>query len=148
MQAYSYGEVKTYMDKYYTDSKLEFRFYQAGINTPAKVELYHDYDQLENLINYAFTVFNRITFVTVDMCADVVNSFSIRYEDIDAAILFLSFLINIIEYSIRNKQIYDYYSILEELADTKIALEKDRTINRRMAMFRLMFNLYKMKGKI
>ena len=79
-----------------------------------------------------------------------IRDFESRYknDEVDVAILFLSMLIHIIEYNIINKQYYHYYEILNILIPAKESLERDYTLNRKFVIYRVIYNLSQIRGKI
>lgn len=148
MNPYTQLEVVEYMQKYYENFDVCKNLYIAGINTPAKVEKYSKYDGLLSLTSYAYEIFRELTMISIDKCISLISAFDIRYEKVDAAILFLTMLINIIEYNIQEKQQYSYYEILPILISAKESMERDLTLNRKLVLYRVFYRLYTLRGQI
>ena len=79
-----------------------------------------------------------------DYYIPAVMQFDIKYENVDASILFLDMLIHIIEYQFHTKPYYDYYDILNALIAAKESLEKDYTLNRRFVLYRVLYTISQM----
>lgn len=150
MGAYSLEEMRPYMQKYIQAFDTQQKLYYAGINTPSKVEKYCKYEQLEQLLNFAYQVFNKITMLEDMDCISIMSSFQSKKEkdEIDTVLLFLSMLIHIIETNILNKQQYDFYKILNVLISAKESIEKDYTLNKKFILFRTFYTLQGMRGSI
>ncbi len=150
MGAYNMEEVCNYMQGYVSSSEIQRNLFIAGINSPSKVEKYCKYDGLEQCLNFAFQVFNKITMIDYVDGVYAIRDFESRYknDEVDVAILFLSMLIHIIEYNIINKQYYHYYEILNILIPAKESLERDYTLNRKFVIYRVIYNLSQIRGKI
>lgn len=148
MNPYTEMEVLEYMQKFYDNFEMQKKLYIAGINTPAKVEKYSKYEDILPLTTFAFETFGDLTAISIDKCISIISSFEIRYEKTDACILFLTMLINIIEYNIQNKQRYAYYEILPVIMSAKESLERDSTLNRKFVLYRVFYRLYEMRGQI
>ena len=149
MSAYTLDEVRQCMQKYIQAFDIQQRMYVAGINTPSKVEKYCKYEQLEQLLGFAFQTYNKITMLEDEDVILIMNTFQPKKDDeIDKVILFLSMLIHIMESTIINKMQYDYYKILNVLIPIKESLEKDYTLNRKLALFRAFYTLRKLRGSL
>lgn len=148
MNSYSQSEMVDYMSKYFTNFEFAKRLYCAGINTPSKVEKYHSYENLEPLLSLAYSVFDNITQITLDMCVELTSKFDSKSGEYDAVHLFLTMLIGIIENEILTKQLYSYYDILMVLVSAKNVLEKDATINRKFVLYRTMYSLFELRDII
>lgn len=148
MSAYSLEEMMTFMQNYYENFQTQKRLYIAGINTPSKVIKYSKYEPILSLLDYAFDIFYKITYLNEDDCVIAVSKFDTRYDDIDACLLFLTMLIHIIEYNIKEKSVYDYYDILNVVISAKESLERDITLNRKFILYRVFYILSSMKGNI
>ena len=66
MEAYSEEDVVAYLSKYYLPD-VAVRLYKAGITTPAKCELYKNYQYIEQLLDYAEKTFTDLSVMTVDI---------------------------------------------------------------------------------
>ena len=114
----------------------------AGFNTPAKVETYKQYEHIEPLLNYTYDIFGKITYLTVDDIIVMLHSFESKYEGVDACLLFLTMLINIIESNIKTKHFYSYYDILNILIQSRKSLVREPTLNRKFLLYRTFYNIY------
>lgn len=148
MSAYSLEELIPFMQNYFENFQTQKNLYIAGINTPTKIAKYSKYEAILNLLDYAFEIFNKLTYLNEDDCVIAISKFDIKYEEIDACILFLNMLIHIIEYNLREKGIYDYYDILNALISAKESLERDYTLNRKFILYRVLYTISSMKGNI
>lgn len=142
MSPYSQDEMVEYMTPYYNDSGLRNRLYIAGFNTPAKVEMYKKYEHIESLLNYVFDIFDKLTFLSIDEIIFMIHRFETKYDDIDACLLFLNMLINVIEYNINVKHFYSYYNILNILIKNKQNLIYEPTLNRKLLLYRTFYDIY------
>lgn len=148
MNAYTFDEMSAYMQKYFSDKNMQLQIYNAGINTPSKVDMYGSYDAIHSLVSYAYEIFNKITNITMADCIITTSMFYSRYDDIDASYLFLTMLIHIIENNIQTHHLYSYYKILEVLISAKESIEKDKTLNRKFILYRTFYTLSNMRGSI
>lgn len=142
MEPYSQEEVCEYMSPYYNNTELQNKLYMAGFNTPAKVETYKQYEHIEPLLNYTYDIFGKITYLTVDDIIVMLHSFESKYEGVDACLLFLTMLINIIESNIKTKHFYSYYDILNILIQSRKSLVREPTLNRKFLLYRTFYNIY------
>lgn len=148
MGAYSLADMSSFMQKYFADFQTQNRLYMAGINTPSKVVKYAKYEAILPLLDYAFEVFDKLTYLSEDDCVIATSKFDIKYDEIDACLLFLTMLIHIIEYNLKEKHIYDYYDILNTLIAAKESMERDVTLNRKFILYRVLYTISSMKGNI
>lgn len=148
MSAYSENEVQPFIEKYFDKGKVH-QYYQTGINTPAKVELYKDSDAIDDLIKYVDEIFNRLTTLYIDYVITISHKFEAKYDGIDNAILFLTLLINLISYKIRYECNYrfDFLEELKILIEGKTMLVKDKTLNRRFMLYRIFYSIMTLGGK-
>lgn len=144
MSPYTREELSIFLDKYYPDKQLQNRLIIAGINSPAKILYYKDYEALEPLVNYAHDIFTKITYITPESILKLLPRFENRYDNkIDATMLFLTMLINIIEYNIKEKGYHSYMNILKILLKGKKELSVQPTLKRKMLLFDIFYNIYK-----
>ena len=148
MSAYTIEEMSSFMQNYYENFQTQRHLYIAGINTPSKVIKYSKYEPILSLLDYAFEIFYKITYLNEDDSVIAVSKFDSKYDDIDACMLFLTMLIHIIEYNLKEKGVYDYYDILNILISAKESLERDVTLNRKFVLYRVFYILSSMKGNI
>ena len=118
MQPYSYEELESYMSNYYDKDKLN-ELYIAGINTPAKIEYYSKVENMNNLLEYSYEIFSKLTYITPDDFIPMIQRFEDRYDNIDMCMLFLNMLISIIENKITKDTYYSYKNILDKLVEGK-----------------------------
>lgn len=144
MEPYELSDMKTYMAKYYADSDFQDKLFAAGFNTPAKVQYYKKYEKIQGLLDFAYEVFQQITYLSPDHIISMLARFEAWYDkaDIDAVLLFLSLLINIIEYNINTNHYYSYNSILKILLQGKKQLVREPTLNRKMLLFKIFYAIY------
>lgn len=147
MEPYNDFEVKQYMTQYYESSIIQ-DLYKCGINTPGKAYQYREYEHIKQLCIYVKEIFEKITHLTVDDIIVMLGRFEIRYENLDACLLFLNMLINYIDYNIRTKHYYSYYAILQILIEGKTSLVKEPTLNRKFLLYRIFYNIYLLRGQI
>lgn len=149
MQPYNKDEILEYMKVYFQDKSLQNNLYRVGINTPAKVELYKDCEYIGDLVSYACTIFEKITYISMDDIILMLSKFESRYEnkDIDICLLFLNMLINLIEYHIKTKQLYEYYDILNILIDGKTQIIRESSLNRKLLIYRIFYAIYYINRK-
>lgn len=141
MNPYSFKDVSKLMESYFDDSNYMYQLYSCGINTPAKVIQYKDYENLKSLVDYTFEIFQKITYLTMDDVIVMLSKFDSRYEGIDACLLFITMLINLIEFNLKEKRLFSYYNILEILIKGKSDLVKEPTLNRKFLLYRMFFNI-------
>ena len=143
MSPYSKDELSFFFDKIYPDKSLQDKFIKAGINTPAKITYYKQYEHLEALVNYAHDIVTKITYITPESILKMLPRFENRYDDsIDAVLLFLTMLINIIEFNIKEKGYYSYLNILNILLQGKKSLVSQPTLKRKMVLFDIFYQIY------
>lgn len=150
MSAYSVDDIITYMNKYFEglDDKAKKELYDVGINTPAKVVYYHKCENIYTIKQLADTIFLKLTYISILDSIDIYTKFESKYTNtIDEAELFLMILINIVEKSILQKQAYHYFEILKILVTTKEKLERDKTLNRKLMLYRAFYQLVLLRGK-
>lgn len=143
MSPYSFDEVEDYMDVIYTDKNKKLKLYNAGINTPAKIDFYKKYDHLDAILMYAYEIFDKITYLTPNTTISMLSRFEDRYDkdNIDACMLFLTLLINIIKYNIEQKHLYSYIDILSVLLKAKQDLSRETTLKRKMLLFKTFYTI-------
>lgn len=142
MNPYSKKDVINYMHNYFENESLYEGLYSCGFNTPAKIVKYRDYENIEPLVNFTYDVFSKITYFSVDDIIVMLDKFDSRYENIDAFLLFLTMLINLIEYNMKQKHLYSYYNILNILIKGKSDLIHEPTLNRKFLLYRIFYSIY------
>ena len=155
MAPYDKQSVLDYMSQYYNSNILN-DLYIAGLNTPAKAKQYKNYENIEQLLNFTKNIFSKLTYINIDDVISIVGSFSSRYNttptyknkdvEIDACLLFLDMLINIIEYNIKlnannNNIICSYYDILQIIIQGKEQLVKEPTLNRKFLLYKIFYEI-------
>lgn len=147
MAPYKESDVKQYMKKYYIPTVID-KLYIAGCNTPAKVNMYKNYEHIDALLNYVFYIYEHITYISLDEIISMLSRFESRYdkEGIDSCLLFLTLLINVIEYNIKKDNYYSYYKILSILIQSKNMLRKEYTLNRKFLLFRTFYDIYLLRN--
>lgn len=137
MEPYILDEVSDFMDMHFKTAQKNLLF-DAGINTPAKIQYYKKYEHINDLLNYAYDIFNCITYIDDSHIIPMLSMFEDRYDNdsIDACLLFLNMLINIIETNIKFKKYFSYHEILHILLDAKKSLVREPTLKRKMLLFK------------
>ena len=74
MSVYTEGEMLEFLSKYYTLETAK-RLYMAGINTPAKCEYYLEYKEIESVLNYAYSVFETLSYISIDAIIVMLSKF-------------------------------------------------------------------------
>ena len=145
MEPYKLEDMVKYMDPYFSKDVNKEQLYIAGINTPAKVEYYKKYEKLQNLLTYTLDVFNKITYITPNDFIAMLGNFENRYDadKTDACLLFINMLIKLTEHKIQTNHYYSYRYILDCLLDGKKQLLRENTLNRKLLIFRIFYNIYK-----
>lgn len=142
---YSFEEVSTYMNPFFPDPGVQKAIYDAGINSPAKVYHYKDYEKLHGLVTFAEEIARKITGITPDLCIELIGRFENYYfEGVDACLLFLNILINLLENRITKQAFYSYDQILLILINGKKSLIKQPTLKRKMLLFDMFYSIYKL----
>lgn len=146
MEPYTLEQVSEYMRPFYPDKDEQQKLYIAGINTPAKVNYYKQYEHIQGLLNYAYEVFESITYISPNTIIPMLSRFEARYDNgkTDSCLLFLNMLINIIKYKIENNGYYSYKNILDILLEGKYMLQNEYTLNRKFLLFRIFSDIYKL----
>lgn len=148
MEPYTDTEIKEYMKPYFPDELEQNKLIVAGINTPAKINYYKKYEQIQQLIDYAYDIFSKITYMNPSIFIPMLSRFEDKYnyDKIDAASLFLQILINITEYNVKEKHYYSYNNVLNILLASKKSLEKDPTLKRKFLLFKTFYEIYMTEG--
>lgn len=128
--------------------------YMIGINTPAKIQYYMNYDKVPQLAMYASDVFSKITYLSSNTYIPMISKFEDRYikekgsnkPTVDACMLFLDMLICLTENAVIYKQKYSYNQILTQLLNAKYALQKDDTLKRKMLLYKTFYNISNLQG--
>lgn len=145
MAPYSKEEVSEYMKPYFPDPLVQSAIYDAGINSPAKVDYYKDYEKLQGLVSYAEDVSRNITSITGAFCIEMLDRFANYYfEGIDPCLLFLNIIINILETKLKKQAFYSYDKILITLIKGKRSLLKQPTLKRKMLLFDMFYTIHKL----
>lgn len=148
MEPYTKLEIKKYMQPYFPNESDQDKLIVAGINSPAKVNYYKKYEQIQQLIAYAYEIFSKITYINPSIFIPMLSRFEDRYtpDKIDAVALFLQILINIVQYNVKEKHYYSYNNVLNILLSSKKALEKEPTLKRKFLLFRTFYEIYVTEG--
>lgn len=148
MSPYTLDEMESYIGNGYSTKDFREMLFYAGINTPAKFVYYKDYDKLEQLLRYTYEIFSIITYISPATYIPMMRRFEDRYnkDEIDACMLFLEMLISLIEYNIKEKKLYSYMNILNELIKAKQALIREPTLKRKMLLFKTFYNIQIING--
>lgn len=149
MSAYTKEEMLTFISKYYTADKV-FDYYRAGFNTPSKVLKYKEYDGIDDLLNYVYNLFNDLPVLSIDTIVYMTSRFDSRYDKLDVVILFLDMLINIINYKSKYELNfkYSFQNVLDNLIESKEALERDPTLNRKLLLYKTFYNIMLLGGNL
>lgn len=149
MSAYTKEEMLTFISEYYTTDKV-FDYYKAGFNTPSKVLKYKEYDGIEDLLNYAYNIFEHLPTLSIDMIVYMTNRFDSRYDKLDVVVLFLEMLINIINYKSKYELGYrfSFQNVLDNLIESKEILENDPTLNRKLILYKTFYNIMLLGGNL
>lgn len=148
MEPYTKEEIKQYMNPFFTDDIVKDKLIVAGINTPARVNYYKKYENIQKLIEFAYDIFNKLTYMNPGIFIPMLARFEDRYDydKIDAVMLFLQILINIVEYNVKEKHYYSYNNVLNILLDAKKSLEKEPTLKRKFLLYRVFYEIYITEG--
>lgn len=147
MNPYTQDELYRFMQSYFPNDDFKNKLILAGINSPAKISYFKDYANLQGLINFTFDIVNKITFITIEDILEISVRFENRYEEIDAANLFLQFMINIIKYKLETQKFYSYKEILKILIKGKQSLDREFTLKRKMLLFKIFYEIYEYNKK-
>lgn len=149
MAAYSQEEMSDYLGKYYIP-ELVPQLYIAGINTPAKVNKYKEYEFIEQLMYYAYDIYGKLTGMSIDVVVLMLSKFETKYDKLDPCVLFLDMLINIVSYNIKNRlnYKYSYYNILNILIECKEDIIKEPTLNRKFMLYQTFYQIKELGGQI
>lgn len=149
MSAYTKEEMMTFIKKYYTEDKV-FDYYKAGFNTPSKVLMYKEYENIDDLLNYAYDIFEHLPILSIDSVVYMSNRFDSRYDKLDVAVLFLEMLINIINYKSKYELGYrfSFQNVLDNLIESKEILERDTTLNRKLILYKTFYNIMLLEGNL
>ena len=142
MNPYSVKEIKEVMQAYYPDEHLQDMLIECGVNSPAKVEYYKKYDKIEGVSKFAIDIANKITYISPDNIIQIMQRFENRYEDIDAYLLFIVMLINILENKIKSSGYYSYDKYIPILIEGKNALLRTPSLKRKMLIFNMFYRMY------
>lgn len=147
MAQYDFGELKPLLTKHYESIDAR-KLFNAGFNTPSKILFYKSYEGLNGLLDFAYEIYGRITYIGIEDILKIMSMFEPRYSDIDAVELFLSMLISIIEYNIREKLglRYSHFDILDFMLYARELLKKEPTLNRKMLLYRTFHNIMLLGG--
>jgi len=117
-----------------------------GINTPAKINAYKDYEELQDTLNLAYEIFNKITLISPQDIIYIIRKFEDRYDKgVDKCMLFLNMLISLIENNIKEKNTYSYMDYVTILLFYKSALNREPTLRRRMLLYKIFFEFYNLR---
>ena len=161
MEPYTESEMKQYIiNKFEKFEQIVSKLYMSGINSPAKLELYSRYESLESLLNYAYDIFTKLTYITPNTYVEMISRFEDRYKpiegesyvndygeevkeqlELDPCLLFYNILINLISTTINDNQYYSYKPILEILLKYKQKLLYEPTLRRKMLLFRTFYEI-------
>ena len=149
MSAYTKEEMLTYIGKYYTENKV-FDYYKAGFNTPSKVIMYKEYADIDDVLNYAYMIFDHLPILGIDMVVYMTQRFESRYDKLDIAVLFIDMLINIINYKSKYELGYRYsfQNVLDNLIECKEVLMKDPTLNRKFMLYKTFYKIMLLEGNL
>lgn len=143
MSPYTFEEVNKYIGDKIQDEQYKINLYNAGINTPAKFSYYQNYENLQNIMNTAYEIFSKITYLSTYTYIPLLNQFDDRYDKDkkDDCMLFLDMLINLIETRLKTNYLYSYTTALEILIDARQQLRKEPTLKRKMLLFRTFYTI-------
>ena len=142
MAPYSESEMYTYMNAYFPEKTIQEALITCGINTPAKVEYYKEYEKLESLVAFTKQMVDKLTGMTPDIILMTMPRFENKYDGIDAYLLFLTMMINIIEARIKVHPSYSYDKILLVLLEGKKALIRQPTLKRKMLFVKMFYEIH------
>lgn len=161
MEPYTISELTEFITLNFKQFEpLTNKLYISGINTPAKIDLYSKYEHLESLLDYAYDVFKKLTYITPNTYIEMLSRFEDRYKsistssytddggneikeqlDLDPCLLFYNMLIGLISNTITKDQYYSYKPILEILLKYKQKLLYEPTLRRKMLLFRTFYEI-------
>lgn len=142
MAPYSEQEIREYMEPYFPEKEIQSALINSGINTPAKIDYYKKYQHIEALADFAKEIAEKITYISPDIILNTLGRFENRYDEIDAFLLFLTMVINILESKIKTKSYYSYNKALPILLNGKKALVRQPTLKRKMLLYKIFYELY------
>ena len=140
MSPYGYDEIKDLYKKNYSEFDPK-KLYNAGIDTPAKIEFYKDCNQIKDLLSFTYKIFDRITYIDVLDYIPMLKLFEGRYDkgNIDLCELFLNMLIKLIENKMIDSEQYSYFEILDIITRVKNQLKREDTLNRRFLLLKMFY---------
>lgn len=149
MNPYTKEDMIIYMSKYFKENKV-LDYYKAGFNTPSKVLKYKDFENIDNLLDYAYNIFEHLSVLNIDTVIYLTHRFENNYADIDPTLIFLNMLINIINYKSKYELQYRYsfQNVLDNLIECKNKLIKNNNLNRKMLLYRTFYNIMLLKGDL
>lgn len=149
MSSYTKNDMIDFISKYFTPDKA-INYYKAGFNTPSKVLLYKEYEGIDDLLNYAYVIFDNLSILNIDMIIYMLSRFEAKYDKIDATLLFLDMLIHIINYKSKYELgcRYSFKNVLQELIECKTKIEKEPVINRKLILYITFYNIMAMGGNL
>ena len=142
MSGYSIEDMKQAMTVYAVPLQYCDMLYGVGINTPSKLIRYKDYDHLVSLANFAVETVSTITVFSMDRVLYTLSRFDAWTKEYDTVYLYISMMVNYIEYKILHQQIYDYYPMLSIMIKYRTMLKKDETLNRKFILYRLLYEIH------
>ena len=149
MSPYKYNDIENMYTKYYTniDSRL---LYDAGINTPAKIEFYKSCENIEEILEHAYDIFDKITYLNATDYIPIMKLFDNRYDKgtVDVCMLFLNMLIKLIENKATLTMQYSYYDILNVILKIKNQLKKEYTLNRKLLIFKMFYEIESLQNNL
>lgn len=148
MEPYSYEDVSDLLKQNF-DDKLCSDLFLAGFDTPAKITYYSMCPNCVDLLKYALEISNEITYISAKQYIPMIYKFQDRYVQdkdsekpvVDECMLFLDMLINIIDNKLKTVKKYSYFDILSILIESKYLLQKDKTLRRRMLLYKTFYDI-------
>lgn len=146
LNPYSLEEFIEYSKTYIDDVDYIENLYMCGINTPAKLFLYKDVEDLKDLLELVNQIFTKLTYIGLNDIFKIIQMFDYKYDkELDKCLLFLNMLISYIEFNLCIKQLYSYKSILAILMSAKYDLIKTPSLNRKMLLYDTFYQIFNLR---
>lgn len=142
MSPYSKNENCKCLQAYFEDIAVQNKIIESGIDTPAKIEYYREYEKLEALIDFAYEIANKITFISPESIAVIMSRFENRYDNVDIVLLFLNIVVHLIENKMKTDTKFSYKGIFEILLQGKKSLIRQPTLKRKMLLYKIFYQIY------
>lgn len=150
MSAYNIDDLRPLLEENFNTTEID-KCIIAGFDTPTKIQLYKSYEHIDELLNFAFESFQYIINLKMIDVISITNSFNTRYLDtIDSSLLYLTMLINIINYKSKNELQYKYsfHNILKILIKAKEDIINNNNLNRKFIIYSALYQIKNLGGNL